>query len=550
MPYMLHAIGEAPETGKAYETKALALADRADGQTVTLVASEDERQTWIDREQSRFYSGAYKPVPWQYDLISDATRYHFAHVSLDVPGMIAYTPDDEKGLADRQTRVKPGRYLQQFFSHLTPDRIADYASRVKAYTSPLQLATTPDDIARVYCAKGGPTSCMDGRHFDHDNSPTRVYGHSDLAIAYIGDISGDDVSEDRIAARAIVWPAKMRYGRVYGDCDTLQHVLESAGYSYGSMCGARVRAIEARYDGYVMPYVDGIGSADLSSCGQWFVLGDGDYDTQNTNGTTGPTNSCNHCGERCDRDESYCSSCEDDRHWCEGCEEDYFDSDAGVYSSTRGEWRCNDCWESRDCEACSDTLHEYDYSRRDWPHAYLCSDCEHKTQCEDCGEYVDNVDSDSYCSDCRKCSDCGEVCDERSDRDDKDRCPECHDQALKIRLTPKRPAGRLVRLHRVGVTRIEVAIARNDGASIAVTAEPLGAFYLHPTIEAGAKTWTITHRLTGLAVTTRATSEEIGRNIARDLASLDWSFMADRDMPADTRREAPAIIGRYLPRLY
>lgn len=554
MPYYLHTIADSPETGKAYDTKPEALADRQDGQTVTFIASDAEKTSWRERELDRQIAGTYVRVPWDGELCGTSeTLWHFAHVSLDVPGMIAYTPDDAYGIADRQIRTKPGKYLQQFYPQLTPAEINAYASRVKAYTNTLQLATTPDDIAKVYCAEDGPTSCMSRDScskrlkFPFEDHPTRVYGDSDLAIAYIGELRGE--LDSSIAARAIVWPAKSVYGRLYGDEATLKHVLESAGYVRGSMRGARVRAIDDGNGDYLMPYVDGIDYADLD--GDYFVLGRGEYGVQETNGTTseGSHNTCSNCGDRCDGDESYCYSCEQDRHYCDGCGEDFFDSDAGTYSGARGEWRCDDCWESHDCEACNETLHEYNYRRSEWP-ATLCSDCEDMTPCEGCSEYSDNVDSDGYCEDCRKCSECNQVCDQRSDRDDDDRCEDCHAEAqCNARLTPARPAGRILRLHRVGVqapTSEQITILRNDGSILAtVEATPLTPFlYLHRTIDRDDR-WTLTHKPTSLAVTCYLAFEDAGYRLAKELTHLDWDFVTGYAIPQATANAARAIVANY-----
>lgn len=548
MPYYLHTIGAEPVTGTPYGTKDLALADRQDGQTVTYIATLDERDSWMTREQTRFNSGHYVPVPWVETIrYNDQLWQHFAHVSLDVPGMIAYTPDDEKGIQDRQVRVRPGKYLQQYFAdRFTPEQIADYASRVKAYTEELKIATTPDDIARVYCADGGPTSCMDRRNFRFDETPVRVYGNSDLAVAYIGTL-GKGENDSRIAARAVVWPERKVYTRIYGDTATLQHVLHSAGYAEGSMRGARIRAIETRGGDYVMPYVDGIYTADLQ--GQWFVLGRGEYATDNTTGTTDHGNTCSNCNSRCGADESYCESCLEDSNYCERCGETSFDSNDGTYSSERGVWMCDSCWSHRDCECCDETLHEYDYTRSAWSETYRCDDCENMRECSDCGDWSDNVDDDDVCADCRKCATCGDVCDQASDRDAEKRCEDCHDQANQYRLTPPRDKGRILRIHRAGVipryAPIEVTIRNLYGESIAVVAEPLyGQFYLHPTID-NPRVYTLTHAGCGLSIFQGLHSEDTARKLAGELAVLNWAF-TDRDsMPAETRRIAREIVRRY-----
>lgn len=558
MPFYLHRINEEATAGTPYDTKDQALADRQDGQTITFVASESERQTWIDRESSRMSSGHYVPVPWA--DVHWATKHwdHFAHVSLDVPGMIAYTPDDAHGVADRQIRVKPGKYLQKFCAdHLTADDVNDWASRVKSYTADLQLATTPDDIARVYCSENGPTSCMsrDSYHqkFDFETHPTRVYGNSDLAVAYIGTL-GEGETDSRIAARAVVWPANKIWSRIYGDTATLQHVLTKAGYSEGDVDGSRVRAIRRDRGGYYMPYVDGVSYAELD--GKWFVLGSGEYATDNTDGSTDEedSNTCANCGDRCGEDDTWCQSCDNDRQYCEHCGNDYFGDDAssGHYSEERSTWFCESCYDnhSHTCQHCEESFNEYDFSRRDWNgrNNDLCGDCHDSVgSCTECGDYSDDLDDADYCRDCRKCSECGDVCDQADDRDSEDRCEDCHDSHNKP-LTPARPIGRVLRLHRVGVdgNKVTIDIPRpRTGDVVAVTAEPIGVFYLHQTIDIGSRHWTLTHGGTKLAVTTLLPNDQAGRDLARELADLDWSFTNDADMAYSTRSAAVPIIARY-----
>src|SRR5690606_7560176 len=114
-------------------------------------------------------------------------------------------------------------------------------------------AATPDDIENVYLK--GPNSCMshDLSEFSSPEHPTRVYGDSDLQVAYIVNSSGN------ISARVLVWPEKKLYGRIYGDEDRMSDMLEEAGYERGDLDGARIRRIPIRDRQYVMPYLDEAG---------------------------------------------------------------------------------------------------------------------------------------------------------------------------------------------------------------------------------------------------------------------------------------------------
>ncbi len=525
MPYRLHTIGAEPSTGTLYPTKPEALAVRQDGQTVSYVATPEESAAWRDRERIRFIDNVYAPVPWDTDIRwrlgaqAVTMRGHYAHTSLKDPGMIAYTPDEAYGVQDRQLRVKPGRYLEQFAKDMfSAEQVAEYIAAAKATTEELQLAKTPDDIARVYTAKGGPTSCMDRGHFDFDDTPVRVYGDSDLAVAYLGSIAGDDRTQDHIGARCVVWPERKIYSRAYGDTATLETVLRIAGYAKGGLDGAKVRAVRDSGDIYVMPYVDGIDGAELR--GRWFTLGSGSYNCQCTDGRTGSCNTCSNCGDSCDEDESYCSGCADSHYYCDGCSEDYFDED--YHRTDRGTY-CDSCYSdhSHDCVVCETAFNELEYSRRTWQNRNqeLCDDCESThTTCEDCGEYVktDTVDAKGLCEDCT---------------------PKQH------RALP-RPQGRLLRRH-TATTGMLTVFAGGSQQTVAVYRE-IDGLAVHQTVRSDGRpsdTWTVTHKLTGLAAMLDIpTLDKALKTLERlHVASLDWAFDSSETMPAATRQAASRI---------
>lgn len=394
MPYYLHASDYAPEYGTPFEDRQQALLWRLKHQTVTFVASRDQRNDWQDREYNRFESGQYLSVPW--NGVSWAVREHYAHLSVSHPGMIAYTPDDEYGVQDRQMRIKPGKYLKQIHPEISQADIDYWLGQIKARGADLQLATSARDIEAVYV--NGPRSCMSHHTGDYRTRgvhPTAVYADSDLAIAYVGDLES---YPPEISARCVVWPEKKIYGRRYGDGETLERILRAHGYEAGSMEGAKVRAISVRGDCYAMPYIDGVEYADLD--GKYFVLGDGDYSTTGTDGVAGQEErySCEHCGASHDNEDSnYCESCESDRQYCEGCDEDHFD---GSFTEIGGTYYCESCTRERthECEACGESWEE----DTDSPDP-LCSDCAAThARCDDCEEWTatDDLDSDGHCADC------------------------------------------------------------------------------------------------------------------------------------------------------
>lgn len=235
---------------------------------------------WRFREKCRFSTGEYTPLPWT-DL--EPIVDHFAHVSTEDGTKIAFTEDDTKGQVDRQTRMKPGRYLAKFYPHLSqPDIQAMAVALDKAIG--VRFVETADDMERVYT--NGPNSCMAHSASDYSSHmhPVRVYAAGDLQVAYLSALDITDANF-RASARCLVWPARKRYGRIYGDEARLAAALRDLGYEAGQLTGARLLKVEDENecDRYVMPYIDGAGRVD--DRGSYFVIdASGSTNASNTNG--------------------------------------------------------------------------------------------------------------------------------------------------------------------------------------------------------------------------------------------------------------------------
>jgi hypothetical protein len=318
---------------------------------------------WLNREANKFASGVYMPLPW-HTAPWFAGRYplHFAHVSTDKPGMVAYTESPEKGQLDRQTRVRPGAYLTKYFSNdlsqaTITDLARDFAIAHGTGYDPdsLQYARTSDEIVAVYvaCDNGNPSNHFDGlsscmayptNHFSSKPiHPVSVYANGDetldLTLAYMTDESGKPI------ARAMVWEAKKIYGRVYAKdafpdhgrrlTKALRDLGFSDGYDSGNekpFTGARLMRVE--HDrGIVAPYVDGHSYASNDG-GKYLYLTDsrrGDIDLNSTSGigcdledeNDENFRECAHCGDEYDSEDegSYIDS--RDQSWCGHCTDNH-----------------------------------------------------------------------------------------------------------------------------------------------------------------------------------------------------------------------------------
>jgi hypothetical protein len=332
-----------------------------------VVVSDD----WKARELNRFISGEYLPVAWQYAGFwsdrSEELKAHFCHRSKDKPAFIAFTESPEKGARDIQTRLRPGVYLKRYFGDVLSDAEITQFARLHAMLSgeteyEIRFAKTADEIEQIYIT--GPASCMSesARHYSGIH-PVRVYGDSDLQLAYIK--AESSYHEEPIMARALVWPERKVYGRVYPTPEryydsareeakaaqaALIRGLEGLGYSRGEFEGAKIRKIESRDHGHVMPYLDGVQS--VSDIGDFFkICSHGEYNATNTNGLLEDGALCENCDESHNPDDSrtvytsrhgeqsWCAHCTDNSaFYCHGNEElyaeyiDHVEVDGEIYS--------------------------------------------------------------------------------------------------------------------------------------------------------------------------------------------------------------------------
>jgi hypothetical protein len=274
------------ETGKKYQPRRAAAND----------------EVWKQRERARFDSGHYRHVLFANEdwyRANPEVANHFLHVSNREPEMVAFTENSEMGHADRQTRMRIGRYLERFFPAIN-ERTREYLIRAhmtEFATAEIHITQNADEIEWAYC--NGPHSCMAyaPSHFLGSIHPTRVYAGPDLALAFMKNDAG------RVSSRAIVWPERKIIGRVYGDM-VLQSKLMARGWTTGSMNGARIQKIvrPGREQRIVAPYIDG-GAVGLYDRGDFMeITGSDDYDwyAQNTDGTANDYRrcECGACGRR------------------------------------------------------------------------------------------------------------------------------------------------------------------------------------------------------------------------------------------------------------
>jgi hypothetical protein len=315
-----------------------------------------------DRQSARMRTGEIYATPWVANMPYELIR-HYAHLRFDTPGLVFYFESAEKAYLDRPTSTKPGRYLEKFNAqtggYWSASQIADWVQSIAADTLELQITSDASEIARIYSSKTtGFTSCMQSKEsIEYDwqkhlqngiaPHPAVVYAGPDLAVAYRGDL-------DSVKQRAIVWPERKTYQRIYGD-GPLGALLARAGYTLDGIIDARIHKIPHALGGLLMPYIDGCGLAEDDPDPRYLKLSNrGPYYTQKTNGRTEDedteTYTCRACGDTFYEDDDawanghngQCEACSDNT-WscahCGGC-----DTEGDSHYSVADDTWCRECY--------------------------------------------------------------------------------------------------------------------------------------------------------------------------------------------------------------
>lgn len=319
---------------------------------------------WVWRECARFYLDKYtRPLFLeqlrQLGKLNHSLWWHFPHISVEEPTMVAYTPSPDYGRADRQVRMKVGRYLAQFYGEvLTQNQIRSMANGVKSLS--FFMGKTSADFKRVYEeASSSCSSCMVGTRVGDvcgDYHPAEVYGSGDFAITWL-----TDDTTNQIVARAIVaYPDEPNndghFVRLYGaEASTLEDKLTDMGYERRNAYddGLRLLVIQDDDDNYLMPYIDGNEYTVSMSRGFWYIgnsNGEHCHDARNTDGIYRRGGWCGSCDRQTSEDEEDMiysdyhgirigQCCSDDYTWCYSRhgDRDYIENDSVVFCETDGE---------------------------------------------------------------------------------------------------------------------------------------------------------------------------------------------------------------------
>lgn len=231
------------------------------------------------------------------------TEVHGLHASEADPKSCTYWD------GRRWVSMKPGKYLKKFCDFLTPRQI-EFQSKIwtdgrgdaaDRWPKVVKFATTAQEVKFVY--DNGPQSCMKGM------PGVIAYADSDLAVAYLY-----DEDEEWVIARAVCWPDKKVFGRIYpNDSDfsyqddgfaTMEELREARDYfkkllrddgwtSYEESGpevfeGARMPMLGVvnRPHRYYMPYPDHLSSYIDEETGQFVMASEAPKGATLVSGTT------------------------------------------------------------------------------------------------------------------------------------------------------------------------------------------------------------------------------------------------------------------------
>lgn len=335
---------------------------------------------WRQRERDRFESGHYTKLPWhdeEWVARNEKCCDHFPHVGRNDPGLIAYTADEKKALRDVKSVLRPARYLHQYYSTiLTEAAIREWAAKYKKLYCPedlLHFAVTAKEISHVY--RRGPQSCM-SKDVGTPVHPSEAYAGPDLAVAYVK-------KQGRIVARALCWPKKQIYSRVYGDQELLSGLLDDEGFEQHwdregydhAFVGARLTKI-VHNNRFICPYIDGYFRVRV---GKKYLTIDpkGKWNCQNQDGYCGTPFHCRKCNQTYDQGKMPHHNVSG-THWCDNCFKAHKDELGQCqYLITHGGRRYQDHWFPKDKLF---LMGNGEWWQRDYAFRADCA-----FQCNDCG---------------------------------------------------------------------------------------------------------------------------------------------------------------------
>jgi hypothetical protein len=289
-----------------------------------------EGREWLALLQSQFTLHPAVEQAMKLTGISEAVLIQWPHRSLDDPKMLAYTRSEEHGVADRQTRTTPGKYLRAAFPGLKDNVLRDLVYEVEAKVSDgFKFVETSEEM--VQAVQQGPYSCMQWDDGD-DPHPYQCYAPRYGWSMAIRERNGEIVSRALVYAGDACSSDKGCYVRTYGDsgeADLLAAWLNEQGIERESSWprGAKLAYIRNGREG-LFPYIDGNRDrVNVNASAGYMTLSDsGEHTCNNSDGTAEYEDyeQCENCDDDMSEEDMNHVGPEGDTIVCDHCIRNYF----------------------------------------------------------------------------------------------------------------------------------------------------------------------------------------------------------------------------------
>ena len=300
-----------------------------------------EGRAWFKREydKHRLHDAVqdaierYRPDNWHQLLLE------WPHKAVTDPNKVAYTENERKGEADRQTLTTPGKYLRRHFSSMPDHELRDIVARF-TYAGGIEIVS--DMANMIEAVVNGPSSCM-SRDFNircNDGEFRHPYEVYDPALGWSMAVR---VQDGKILGRCLVFDGDIDgehykgFVRSYkrhpderqhsGVDEAIEAYLKNLGYTKWGGWPEEARLLHYQVNGgFLAPYIDGdTRHVEIYNEDYLVIDSGGDYCCDNTCGTaSGAICECEDCGESIydEDDVSYVGRGEDTRV-CNDCIDHY-----------------------------------------------------------------------------------------------------------------------------------------------------------------------------------------------------------------------------------
>ena len=295
-----------------------------------------EGRAWFKREFDKHpfhpavYSAfeTYRPDNWHQLLLE------WPHKSVTDPNRVAYTENERKGEADRQTITTLGKYLRRHFQAMPDHELRDIVAR-HTYTGGIEIV---DDLPNmIEAVMNGPSSCMT-RNFDircDDGERRHPYATYDPSFGWAMAVR---VQDGKILGRCLVYTDPETeykcFVRSYkrnpdershsGVDEAIEAYLKNIGFEKRGGWPEDAKLMLYRIDGneFLAPYIDGDERHVDIYCNMYLTISaNGEYCCDNTDGRAGaPLCNCEDCGAAIyDEDDQNCVGRGEDTTVCPRC---------------------------------------------------------------------------------------------------------------------------------------------------------------------------------------------------------------------------------------